>query len=171
MSGQNDTALGLSRLLLWLLIALNLFAGVMVAVGFVGSFDFEETISEYCRENDLNESILIPTLRVWVFLAVPVIAAVHIQLTKLKEIVETVRQGDPFVAENADRLRVIAWALLVTQVMHLVFGAMVHIARSANAEMEWEFSLTGWLAVLLLFVLARVFKEGARLRDDLEAMI
>jgi hypothetical protein len=37
--------------------------------------------------------------------------------------------------------------------------------------MEWEFSPAGWLAVLLTFVLARIFEEGARLRADLQAMI
>ncbi len=33
------------------------------------------------------------------------------------------------------------------------------------------FSVNGWLAVLLTFLLARVFAEGTRMRDDLEGTI
>ena len=36
---------------------------------------------------------------------------------------------------------------------------------------DWSFSLTPWLAVVLLFVLARVFDEGTRMRDDLEGTV
>ena len=41
----------------------------------------------------------------------------------------------------------------------------------ADADIDWDFSLNGWLAVLLAFVLAKVFEHGARMRDDLGAMI
>ena len=38
-------------------------------------------------------------------------------------------------------------------------------------DLDWNFSLTRWLAVLLLFVLSRVFEQGARMRDDLEGTV
>ena len=65
----------------------------------------------------------------------------------------------------------IAWRLLLVQVFHLLFFVMVRIAAVADADIDWDFSLNGWLAVLLAFVLAKVFEHGARLRDDLGAMI
>jgi len=34
-----------------------------------------------------------------------------------------------------------------------------------------DFDLTGWLAILLLFVLAQVFLEGTRIREDLEGTV
>jgi hypothetical protein len=37
--------------------------------------------------------------------------------------------------------------------------------------MNWTFSVTRWIAVLLLFVLARVFEQGARMREDLEGTV
>ena len=44
--------------------------------------------------------------------------------------------------------------------------------NAAGSNVEWEFSgMTGWLAVVLLFVLARVFEEGTHMREDLETMI
>jgi hypothetical protein len=38
-------------------------------------------------------------------------------------------------------------------------------------NISWGFSLTRWLAVLLLFVLARVFEQGARMREELEGTV
>ena len=34
-----------------------------------------------------------------------------------------------------------------------------------------DFDLTGWLAILLLFVLAQVFREGTRRREDLKGTV
>jgi hypothetical protein len=34
-----------------------------------------------------------------------------------------------------------------------------------------NFQVGGWLAVLLLFVLAQVFLEGTRMREDLEGTV
>jgi hypothetical protein len=44
--------------------------------------------------------------------------------------------------------------------------------NAAGSNVDWTFSgVTGWVAVVLLFVLARVFEEGTHMREDLEAMI
>jgi hypothetical protein len=86
--------------------------------------------------------------------------------------VGTVRSGDPFVAENAARLQTIAWCVLALQLLHLTFGVMAATVNAAGSNVDWTFSgLTGWLAVVLLFVLARVFEEGTQMREDLERMI
>lgn len=92
-------------------------------------------------------------------------------LARLLAIVESVRAGTPFVPDNARRLRAIAWLLLVLQLMDLGYGIMVMSLRPVTEEMDWSFSITGWLAVLLLFVLAGVFREGARMSEDLEGTV
>jgi hypothetical protein len=97
----------------------------------------------------------------------------YIVLKRLLAMVDTVRSGDPFVAANASRLQAIAWALLVVQLLSMVIGA---IARSVSTpaypvHVSAGFSINGWLAVLLTFLLARVFAEGARMRDDLEGTV
>ena len=87
--------------------------------------------------------------------------------------IDTVRAGDPFVAANASRLQAIAWLLLALQLLSIVIGA-IGKAISAPAHpvhLDAGFSISGWLAVLLTFVLARVFAEGAAMRDDLEGTI
>ena len=94
-------------------------------------------------------------------------------LKRLLAIVETVRSGDPFVAANAARLQSIAWVLLALQVIGFVIGAIgKSISTPAHpVDIDAGFSINGWLAVLLTFLLARVFAEGARMRDDLEGTV
>ena len=97
----------------------------------------------------------------------------HSVLKRLLAIVETVRGGDPFVAANAHRLQAIAWALLALQLLSLVIGA---IARTVSTpahplHLNAGLSINGWLAVLLTFLLARVFAEGTLMRDDLEGTV
>jgi hypothetical protein len=98
---------------------------------------------------------------------------VHRILRELQAIVETVRTGDPFVADNARRLQAIAWWVLVGEVLRLVIGALVLFAATPAQTLDVDvgFSLTPWLAVLLLIVLARVFNQGARMRADLEGTV
>jgi hypothetical protein len=97
----------------------------------------------------------------------------YVVLKRLLAIVETVRAGDPFVAANASRLQAIASALLSLQLLSLVIGA---IARAVSTpahplHLDAGFSINGWLAVLLTFLLARVFAEGTRMREDLEGTV
>ena len=96
----------------------------------------------------------------------------HLVLTRLLAIVNTVRAGDPFIPDNARRLTMIAWGLLGLQVIDLLFGAVaIGVNEGGGPLSGWTFNMTGWLAVLLLFVLARVFEQGARMRDDIEGTV
>lgn len=93
-------------------------------------------------------------------------------LTHLLAMVAAVRAGDPFVARNAVRLHAIAWAVLGQQLLQLAVGLIARtVSTPAHPLHISAFSTGGWLAVLLLFVLARVFAEGARMRDDLEGTV
>jgi len=38
-------------------------------------------------------------------------------------------------------------------------------------HLDAGFSISGWLAVILTFVLARVFAEGTHMREDLEGIV
>ena len=94
-------------------------------------------------------------------------------LKRLLAMVETVRAGDPFVATNAQRLQAIAWTLLALQLLSIVIGAIGKtISTPAHpVNLDAGFSINGWLAVLLTFLLARVFAEGTLMRDDLEGTV
>ena len=97
----------------------------------------------------------------------------HAVLKRLLAIVETVRAGDPFVAANATRLQTIAWTLLTLQLLSLlVAGIAKSVSTPAHPlDLDAGFSINGWLAVLLTFLLARVFAEGTLMRDDLEGTV
>jgi hypothetical protein len=94
-------------------------------------------------------------------------------LKRLLAIVETVRAGDPFVAVNARRLQTIAWMLLVLNLLSIMIGAIgASISTKAYPlHLDAGFSINGWLAILLTFVLARVFAAGTRMREDLEGTV
>jgi hypothetical protein len=97
----------------------------------------------------------------------------YVLLRRLLDIVESVRAGDPFVSRNASRLQTIGWTLLGLQVLSIVVAAIAKGVSTAAQPFRVNagFSTGGWLAVLLVFVLARVFAEGARMRDELEGTV
>jgi hypothetical protein len=74
---------------------------------------------------------------------------------------------------NAVRLKTIAWAILGLEMLHFTVGAIAEGVSTAATPLNISsgLSLTRWLTVLLLFVLARVFEQGARMREDLEGTV
>jgi hypothetical protein len=102
-------------------------------------------------------------------LSVPLSLAV---LKRLVKMIDTVRAGDPFVEMNAYRLQAIGWLLLAIQLLSLAIGLVGKaISVPAHSFLDAGLSPTGWLAVILVFVLARVFAEGTLMREDLEGTI
>ena len=116
---------------------------------------------------------LVMGLRAVAVLGLAAIPLNYVILKRLLAIVETVRGGDPFVAANASRLQAIAWALLALQLLSIVIGAIAKAVSTPAHPLKLDagFLINGWLAVLLTFLLARVFAEGTRMRDDLEGTV
>ena len=170
---STPTALTASRILLKILRFLNIGAGILLVLAIPASFVFEPTFAAFFskRPARIDPGWLLPTLRIWCVFGVAMIATVHVSLTRLLEMVATVGAGDPFVPDNAVRLNTIAWCTAIVQVLHLVFGMFAATMNAAGSNIEFNWSLTGWVTVALLFVLARVFEAGTRMRDDLESMI
>ncbi|HRK71570.1 MAG TPA: DUF2975 domain-containing protein [Micropepsaceae bacterium] len=173
MSTAYQNALAASRFLVRLARVFNLATGVLIFAAIPASFIFEPLFVKFftTHPESANPAALMMVLRAWLFLALLMTGAVHIMFTRLLEMIATVRAGDPFVPQNAERLKAMAWALLAVQVLGLSFGVMAGLMNASGSSIDWDFSLTGWIAVALLFVLAGVFEEGARMREDAEAMI
>lgn len=147
--------------------------GISLVVALPASVLFEPQFLEFFskRPPRIDPTWLVPVLRIWIVLTLPMVAAVHVLLSRLLAVVETVRSGDPFVPENAARLKTIAWCVLATQLLDLTNAVMAATLNAAGSNVDWKFSVTGWVAVVLLFVLARVFEEGTRMREDLGTLI
>ncbi|MEG3088171.1 DUF2975 domain-containing protein [Sphingomonas sp. PB4P5] len=115
---------------------------------------------------------VLQALRVMLVLGLAVGPPLHIIFTRLRAIVATAEAGDPFVAPNARRLQAAAWALLVIQLLDLVIGALTWALAGRHIDTAgWSPSFGGWFSVLLLFILARVFAAGTRMRDELEITV
>lgn len=171
MSHSHSNALRASSRVLRLLVVLNLITGAAILALLLASVVAEEWVMAGLGIADTPRLGLAARLIMVIgILGTPL---THRVLTRLENIVATVREGDPFVAGNAARLQQIAWAVLLLELLHLSVGIVRAGVTSASArfELDWEFSLTPWLAVLLLFVLARVFDHGTRMRDELEGTV
>ncbi|MDJ0979418.1 MAG: DUF2975 domain-containing protein [Erythrobacter sp.] len=97
---------------------------------------------------------------------------------KLRAIIGTVGEGDPFAPINAVRLELMAWIMLACQVIILPIGGLaLFLAKWAEpmenveATIDVGIELEGLLLVVILFILARVFKHGAEMREDLEGTV
>jgi hypothetical protein len=88
----------------------------------------------------------------------------------LRRIFATLTAGDPFHPDNVGRLRLIGLMLAALEVgRYLVWGISAWLP--AVRDMRPSFSPTAWFSVLVVFVLAEVFREGARLRREAELTI
>lgn len=94
-------------------------------------------------------------------------------LRHLSRMVATVGTGDPFQPENADRLQTMAWLTLILQGCMFVLAPLVTMIMDRIGEKGGglELSFDGLLLALVLFVLARVFRHGTTMRDDLEGTV
>lgn len=174
MAQPHTDALGLTRRALKGLIWLNLLMGLLILALLIASLVAETTVFGALGVRPENQgSALIVGMRLVMVLGIGAVPLAHIVLTRLLAVVETVGRSDPFVAENAARLRMIAWAVLAMELMHFAVGAVAAgvSTPSQPLDLDWSFSFTRWIAVLLLFVLARVFEQGALMRDELQATV
>jgi len=165
--------LPIARVVLRILIVLNWLGGVAILALLVVMPNEQWIMSAFHLSPSPAASRLVMGLRAIAVLGLTAIPLNYVVLKRLVAIVETVREGDPFVAANATRLQAIAWSLLALQLFSLVIGS---IARAVSTpahplHIDAGFSINGWLAVLLTFLLARVFAEGTLMREDLEGTV
>ena len=94
---------------------------------------------------------------------------------RLRRIFQTLIAGDPFHPDNVRRLRVIGAALAILELGRYVFVAVARLVTHglglAPSHIGGGVNLTTWFSVLVIVVLAEVFREGARLRGDAELTI
>lgn len=96
---------------------------------------------------------------------------------QLAGIITSVGEGEPFRAENADRLSRMGWLSIGAQVLAAILAGLGKwfepYAEKAgyNLEVGFNVELTGILLTLILFILARVFKRGTEMREELEGTV
>ena len=169
----SSAALPIAHVVLRILIVLNWLYGAAIATLLVAMPTRRWIMSALDLSPSPEADQVIMALRAIAVLGLVAVPLNYLVLRRLLAIVETVRAGDPFVAANASRLQAIAWALLGLQLLSLVIGAIAKAVSTPAHPLHLQagFSISGWLAVLLTFLLARVFAEGTLMRQDLEGTV
>ena len=101
----------------------------------------------------------------------------------LGRIIDTVKARDPFTPENADRLWHMGWIALGIQVGSFLIEMLGYyigtIFPDGVGEDNWHFTIdgdfmfsgNGLVLAVVLFILSRVFRKGAEMREDLEGTV
>ncbi|WP_395392020.1 DUF2975 domain-containing protein [Novosphingobium sp. BL-8A] len=172
-----DPLLAISKGLLWFLMASMAIAIAACLVAIPVMLIFQNQIS---AEMAKDMPLLLPQFY-WVISGILVFAAILCGVLfrifqLLKRIVGTVGDGDPFVPENARRLTQMAWLSLVVQLLGLPLsglGAAVNKIGEGHTHLDTMGGISGngLLLMLILFILARVFRKGAEMRAELEGTV
>src|SRR5436189_775338 len=170
---SSSAALPIAFVGLRILIVVNWLMGAAILALLVVMPNEQWIMSAFKLSPSPDAERLVMGLRAIAVLGLVTIPLNYVVLKRLLAIVETVRAGDPFVAANAYRLQAIAWVLLALNLLSIVIGAITRTVSTPAHPLHINagFSINGWLAVLLTFLLARVFAEGARMREDLEGTV
>ena len=170
---SSSAALPIAYIALRILMVANWLTGAAILVLLLVSPNERWIMTAFKLSPGPEAERLIMGLRAVAVVGLASIPLNHVVLARLLAIVQTVRAGDPFVGANASRLQAIARSLLALQLLSLVVGAIGNAISTPDRPVDLDagFSINGWLAVLLTFVLARVFTEGTRMREDLEGTV
>ena len=168
-----SAALPIAHIVLRILIVVNWLMGAAILALLVVMPNKEWIMSAFQLSPSPDADRLVMGLRAVAVLGLATIPLNYVVLKRLLAIVGTVREGDPFVAANASRLQTIAWSLLALQLFSIVIGAIGKaVSTPAHpVHLDAGFSINGWLAVLLTFLLARVFAEGTLMRKDVAGTV
>jgi len=84
-----------------------------------------------------------------------------------RQVFRTLAEGDVFHPDNTRRLRWIGFGLAGGELYSYASRALAETVLAMPVEPVYGMrAVTAWFSVLVVFVLAEVFKEGARLRAE-----
>ena len=169
-----DPLLTIANMLIWLILGITAFAGMVVAVGIPGVLVFGAELVDDPRLNPLSTEAkaLICVLLIGV---AGLLYLFWRFFRAMQAIARSVGDGDPFIPANASRLTQMAWLVLAMNIAVIPIAALgLHIASlvgTAGGSIKGAFDLGGIILALTLFILARVFRQGAAMRADLEGTV
>ena len=164
----------------WFILAVLILALGAVVLGLGAALVSPALLAHLDIPVELRGLPLVPILGAALFAVAGGLVCMVFVLLAVKAtagIVDTAVAGDPFVGDNAERLKRIGWCLL--GVMMVQFLTLIAVAAIVPENLPEGVNIGGGsepdpvslLAVLLVFVLARIFKHGAQMRDELEGTV
>lgn len=174
---KRDPLLSGAKVITSLMIALCIFAAAMVAIGTgaVTTVERGRILAELAKVGAPASGIWLILVALVLIFALMVMAVMFFK--RLLAIIGSVAEGNPFDHANADRLTHMGWLALGGQAVILpLMGIAEWFApylekAGQGSEFGFDFDLGSILLILVLFILARVFRHGAAMRDDLEATV
>lgn len=155
----------------WLAVGLSLIIGVLYPLAIASGGRLDLPAFRVDGDPRVWQDVLFSGL---VFLAYAIACVVI--TSRLREIFATLIAGDPFVPENAKRLRMIWGAVLVLEVGRLAIVLGAHglsalLGGETSVLWSWTPNLAVLASVSVLIVLEHVFREGAQLRDEVQMTV
>ena len=86
-------------------------------------------------------------------------------LNRLGRIFASVNLGNAFEAANVRRLQTVGIGLIGLE-LSSYFVAFAAPLLGGGTDAELQVDLKMWLAILVVFILAEVFRQGSQMRDD-----
>jgi hypothetical protein len=174
LSMNHSRALPVAWATLRILVVLNWIFGSLIVALLAISFQAEEWTWRALGVGSVaGHEGIVAGMRAIMVIGIASVPIAYMVLRQLLRIVKSVGMRAAFSVENAGRLRTIALALLALELLHVGVVAIASAVstRDVPLHVTGDVNLAGWLAILLLFVLAQVFLEGTRMREDLEGTI
>ncbi|MFC4594529.1 DUF2975 domain-containing protein [Sphingobium tyrosinilyticum] len=169
---RRDPLLAIVQLLLGVSMAAMLFFAVIIALSVPLVLLFrEQALEVLVKQGAPSDAIWAVT--VVVALAALICLLIYFFLRYLRRIVASVGEGDPFTPANADRLRAMAWLSASVHLLAIPIAVLRHWAVSLSPHFRFDMQtpFSGLFLALILFILARVFREGARMREELDGTV
>jgi hypothetical protein len=178
MKARNkDPLLATTHIILTLLLAMFSIAlvGLAIAIAALPFPLIQEQITTLELRQGVSAAQYSGRLAMGVILAGLFVASGFIFTLQLRRIIQSVGDGDPFQPENGTRLQ----RMGVCMVGIVACGAIQpYVAQWVNELLNRSDQVTihnvsadGLLLALILFILARVFRHGAAMREDLEGTV
>lgn len=94
---------------------------------------------------------------------------IYANLKRIREVLASVREGDPFTRDNLARLDGIVAGVIAYLAVDIVSNVVGTVAGLRNYPSD--FSVSTWFVALMLIVVAQVFAQGVRMRTELEGVV
>jgi len=180
MNRDKDWLLTVANVILVLAEIMFVFALIGVVIGLIAMLTFAKgkvlaDLAAVGSPSGAYLALIAVLVVVWGMLSLSMLF-----VRQLRAIVGTVDEGDPFLPDNAARLARMGWYALGTQMLEFVgqplavaYGRYFSVFDNGVVTVRGNqhVSLAPLGFAVTLFILARVFRQGAAMREDLEGTV